>query len=602
MDNQRNLLLAVALSGLLIFGWDFALRYFYPEASTAAPTEEVAPAAAGTAASATGSATPASDGTLDGAAAAPTGPVNLDKALASASRVKIDAPRMAGSINLVGAQIDDIVLKDHRQKVEKDSGPVRLFAPRGTDAQYFAQFGWVGDGIAFPTTQTLWTADNTTLTAQAPVTLSHDNGTGQLFAIRLEVDDNYMLTVTQSVQNTGENSAVVQPIGYIERNSETPLTSENAQASDFIAHTGPIGVFGDTLDDSYSYDDVAEEAGRKYTPAGKTAWQGFSDQYWLSALIPGEGATTSDFSSLDASNFRTQLSYDAKTLASGSSLSQKTQLFVGAKESTILDNYEEGGITLFGKAISWGWFQIIEKPLLWLLKHLFAFAGNFGVAIILLTCIIRGLMFPIAQKQFASMAGMKAVQPKMKAIQERFKDDKQKQQQEIMKLYKDEGVNPLAGCFPLLIQIPIFFALYKVLILAIEMRHEPFVFWLKDLSAPDPAKILNLFGLLPFDPPGFLGIGILAVLLGLTMWMTFKLNPSAMDPMQQQIFNFMPWILMFVMAGFASGLLLYWVTSNILTLAQQKYLYSKHPQLKAAAEQEKLEKAREAAKEAKDGA
>jgi len=216
-----------------------------------------------------------------------------------------------------------------------------------------------------------------------------------------------------------------------------------------------------------------------------------------------------------------------------------------------------------------------------------------------LTVIIRGLLFPIAQKQFASMAAMKAVQPKMKAIQDRYKDDKQKQQQEVMKLYKDEGINPLAGCLPLLIQIPIFFALYKALILAIEMRHKPFIFWIEDLSAPDPAKILNLFGLLPFDPPGFLGIGVLAVLLGITMWATFKLNPTAMDPVQQQIFNFMPWILMFVMAPFAAGLLLYWVTSNLLTLAQQKYLYSKHPQLRAQAEKDKAEQERTKAREGK---
>ncbi len=599
MDNQRNLLLAVALSGLLIFGWDMAMRQFYPEASlSGAETEEAAqattPAQANGAAPADG--TPASGGTIDGAASADNGPVDLDKALASVNRVAIDAPRMAGSINLVGAQIDDVVLKDHRQTVDKDSGPVRLFAPKGTDGQYFAQFGWIGQGTKLPDATTLWQADGESLTAGTPVTLSYDNGEGLAFAIKLSVDDNYMVTAEQSVTNTGEGAVVVQPFGLINR------TTLNASPSQFIAHNGPIGVFGDTLDDSYDYEDVAEAPARTYSPAGRTSWQGFSDQYWLSALVPGEGDVDSSFRSLGNDIFRTDVIYLPATLAAGSTHSQSSKLFVGAKESTVLDNYEDTGITLFGKAISWGWFQVIEKPLLWLLKHLFAFAGNFGVAIILLTCIIRGLLFPIAQKQFASMAAMKAIQPKMKAIQERFKDDKQQQQQEIMKLYKEEKVNPLAGCLPLLLQIPIFFALYKVLILAIEMRHEPFYFWLKDLSAPDPAKILNLFGLLPFDPPGFLGIGVLAVLLGLTMWMTFKLNPSAMDPMQQQIFNFMPWILMFVMAPFAAGLLLYWVTSNILTLAQQKYLYSKHPQLKAAAEKEKLEKAREAAEAAKDKA
>jgi YidC/Oxa1 family membrane protein insertase len=340
-------------------------------------------------------------------------------------------------------------------------------------------------------------------------------------------------------------------------------------------------VFGGTLWDPHSYAELAELGGEK--PEGAASWLGFTDQYWLAALVPGKGETDSaGFRSLGDTLFRTDLLYAATTVPAGGSLTQDTRLFAGAKDSQILDVYEESGITYFGKAISWGWFEIFEKPFLWLLRTLNGLVGNFGVAIILLTVIIRGLMFPIAQKQFASMAQMKAVQPKMKEIQERFKDDKQRQQQEIMKLYKDEKVNPLAGCLPLVLQIPIFFALYKVLVLAIEMRHEPFILWIRDLSAPDPAHILNLFGMLPYDVPGFLAIGPLAVLLGITMWLTFKLNPSAMDPVQQQMFAIMPWILMFVMAPFAAGLLLYWVTSNLLTLAQQSYLYSKHPQLKAA--------------------
>lgn len=244
---------------------------------------------------------------------------------------------------------------------------------------------------------------------------------------------------------------------------------------------------------------------------------------------------------------------------------------------------EAAGIAKFDYAIDWGWFAWFEKPIFWLLKSLFSAVGNFGLAIILLTLIVRGIMFPIAQRQFASMAAMRAIQPKMKAIQERYKDDKQKQQQEVMALYKAEKVNPLAGCLPIFLQIPIFFALYKTLILAIEMRHQPFVLWIKDLSAPDPLHILNLFGLLPFTPPSFLAIGILAVLLGITMWLQFKLNPAPPDPVQQQVFSIMPWMMMFIMAPFAAGLLIYWITSNILTIAQQKYLYSRHPQLQAAA-------------------
>jgi len=314
----------------------------------------------------------------------------------------------------------------------------------------------------------------------------------------------------------------------------------------------------------------------------------------MSALAPAKGKAQGTFRSLGGGLFRADLLYPQQIVPAGKQVATKTWLFAGAKESNILDRYEDMGIEKFGLSIDWGWFRWFEKPIFWLLLKLFEFSGNFGVAIILLTVVIRGILFPIAQKQFASMAQMRAVQPKMKAIQERYKDDKQKQQEQIMKLYKDEGVNPLSGCLPIFLQIPIFFALYKVLLLAIEMRHQPFALWIKDLSAPDPLHFLNLFGLLPFTPPAFLAIGILALLLGFTMWLQFKLNPAQMDPMQQQIFMIMPWAMMFVMAPFAAGLLIYWITSNVLTIAQQWYLYSKHPQLKAQAEKEAADKKRAA--------
>ena len=578
MDNQRNLLFAVALSFLLFLGWDTGMRYFYPEASTAGAPETSDLAAAA-------SATPQGSTELGSATSEASGPVELASALASPQRVGIDAARVKGSINLVGAQLDDIELKDHRETIDKDSGPVQLFAPKGTPGQYFAQFGWIGNGVSLPMPQTVWQTDGDVLTQTTPVTLTHDNGEGQTFSIRYSIDENYMITAEQSVSNNANGSVVVQPYGLISRNTV------NASPSTFNAHSGPIGAFGDSVDYGVDYDDLIESG--TYAPeAGKTHWTGFSDIYWLSALIPqGDKSVTPGFRSLGDDVFRADVIYGPETVPAGGATSNSTLLFAGAKESVVLDQYRDNlGIEKFGKAIDWGWFEWFIKPMIWLLRVLYDFAGNFGVAIILLTVIIRGALFPIAQKQFASMAGMKAVQPKMKALQERYKDDKQKQQQEVMALYKKEGVNPLAGCLPLVIQIPIFFALYKSLILAIDMRHKPFALWIEDLSAPDPAKILNLFGLLPFDPPGFLGIGILAVLLGVTMWLTFKLNPSAMDPMQQQIFNLMPWVLMFVMAPFAAGLLLYWVTSNLLTLAQQNYLYSKHPQLRAAAEKEKAEK------------
>jgi YidC/Oxa1 family membrane protein insertase len=576
LDN-RNLLLAVVLSGLLILGWDVGMRYFYPEAAI---SSQATPTDASTGASAAAAPAPAAGGAgnLGGEAAARK--VDLKTALSGGNRVAIDTPRIAGSINLIGARIDDVVLKDYRESVKKDAGPVRLFAPEGTPGQYFAEFGFVSGGQRLPS-NVVWTADGDRLTPTTPVTLSRTDANGVTYRVRFAVDEDYMITATQSVSNGGAGAAVVQPFALIKR------TSTNATLDQYVSHSGPVGVFGDTLWDPHSYEELAELGGE--SPEGAPDWLGFTDQYWLGALVPGDGkgnvrVDDAGFRALGNNLFRTDLLYGAVTVPAGGSVTQETRLYAGAKDSQILDKYEDAGITYFGKAISWGWFEIVEKPILWLLRTLNGLVGNFGVAIILLTVIIRGLMFPIAQKQFASMAQMKAVQPKMKEIQERFKDDKQRQQQEIMKLYKDEKVNPLAGCLPMLIQIPIFFALYKVLVLAIEMRHEPFILWIRDLSVPDPAHILNLFGLLPFAIPeaSFLAIGPLAVLLGITMWLTFKLNPAAMDPVQQQMFAIMPWILMFVMAPFAAGLLLYWVTSNVLTLAQQSYLYSKHPQLKAA--------------------
>ncbi|KWV91134.1 membrane protein insertase YidC [Erythrobacter sp. YT30] len=587
MDNQRNLILAVVLSGLLILGWDLGMRFLYPEASVTASVtgtgEEEAPATA-----------TASGAPVDlGADVAPHGPLELGAALGTADRVRIDAPRVRGSINLIGARIDDVVLNDYNQTVDKTSGNVQLFAPARTGDQYFAEFGFIVEGKRLPSS-TKWVADGDILSPETPVTLTHSAENGITYSITYTIDDQFMINAVQKVENTGEGAAIVQPFALLDR------SITNASPDEWLVHAGPIGSFDGTIDEDYGYDDLPTDARNPYRPEGAVDWIGFTDRYWLSALIPETGAAEPAFRRLSNGLYRADISYAPVTVAAGDTLTQSTKLFAGAKESAVLDAYAEtDGIAQFDLAISWGWFWFLEKPMLWLLKTIFGLIGNFGVAIIALTFVIRGLLFPIAQKQFASMAQMKAVQPKMKQIQERFKDDKQQQQQEIMKLYKDEGVNPLAGCLPLLIQIPIFFALYKVLILAIEMRHEEFIpFWIKDLSAPDPWTILNLFGLLPFEVPGFLGIGVLAVLLGVTMWLTFKLNPSTMDPMQQQIFNIMPWVLMFVMAPFAAGLLLYWVTSNVLTLAQQTYLYSRHPQLKAAAEKEKAEKAKEKAAEA----
>ncbi|MDN3646547.1 membrane protein insertase YidC [Pontixanthobacter aestiaquae] len=594
MDNQRNLLLAVVLCGLMLVGWEAGMSYFYPDRNVTPTEEVVATAPDGTAVSAPATTVAGSTDLGDSAAPVAAQPVDLDSALNAGERITIDSPEVLGTINTVGARLDDITLKTHRQTVDKDSDNVRIFSPKGTDEQHYARFGWLGEGVNVPQADTLWQASGGTLTQDNPVTLRHDNGEGQLFTIEFAIDEHYMITAKQTVANTGAGPIVVRPYGLIDR------TSSSASDDLFNVHSGPIGNFGDAVQFGPDYDDLAEDSNEGKTE-GRVHWIGFTDVYWLSALIPAEGSDTdATFRSQGNDIFRADMFYQPFTVAPGTQVARTTQLFAGAKETAVLDAYEDAGVDKFGKSVDWGWFEIIAWPIWWLLTHLFALVGNFGLAIIGLTVLIRLVLFPIAQKQFASMAAMKAIQPKMKAIQERYKDDKQKQQQEIMALYKKEKVNPLAGCLPILIQIPIFFALYKVLILAIEMRHQPFVLWLKDLSAPDPATILNLFGYLPFEVPSLLAIGPLAILLGVTMWLTFKMNPTAMDPIQQQIFNIMPWMLMFVMAPFAAGLLLYWVTNNVLTLAQQTYLYSKHPQLRAAAEKEKADKAAAAAREVKE--
>ena len=579
MDNQRNLILAVVLSALLLFGWDFAMRTFYPEVDAPSEVASSEDTPSGQIAGSEGS-TDIDIG--DGM----TRPVSLESALASTDRVVIDAPEIHGSINPVGARVDDIDLKTHRQTVDPESPNVRMSSPAGTDAQHFAQFGWVGEGVSLPDANTVWqVADGDELTQETPVTLRWDNGEGLRFAMRFSIDEHYMLTVTQAVANAGRGGVALQPYAFVSRNSA------NASPSTFTVHSGPIAAGADGVNFDWDYEDVGEEG--TVPMEGATEWIGFTDIYWMSALIAENGEQADGtFRSSGGGVYRADLIYDAVNVRSGETISRTTRLFAGAKESAVLSGYENAGVDRFNLAIDWGWFRWIAWPMWQVLIFLFGIVGNFGLAIICLTLIIRLILFPVAQKQFTSMAQMRAVQPKMKALQERYKDDKQELQQQMAKLYKEEKVNPLAGCLPIFIQIPIFFALYKVLMLAIEMRHEPFFGWIRDLSAPDPATILNLFGLLDFTPPGFLAIGVLAVLLGFTMWLQFKLNPSAQDPMQQQIFMIMPWVLMFVMAPFAAGLLLYWITSNVLTLAQQKYLYSKNPQLRQMAEKDAAEKAK----------
>ncbi|OYU34024.1 membrane protein insertase YidC [Novosphingobium sp. PASSN1] len=595
MENQRNVILAMVLMALMLVGWDVGMRYYYPAPAKPA-ANAAAPAASGNAPAASPTLKPTREGGLQAPADVALEKQDLAQALAAGHRVAIDAPGLKGSINLLGGLVDDLTLARHRETLDKNGPPVRLFSPAGTPAQHYAQAGWIGqNGVAAPGPDTMWQADGAKLTPATPVTLKWTNPTGQTFAIRYAIDADYMLTLTQTVSNAGGAPIAVKPFALVNR------TDRTASLDTWNVHSGPIAAFDGAVTFDNNYADV-KTAGA-VSPAGSANWIGFTDIYWLSALVPDVAGNAvkpkGDFRNIGGDIFRADLIYPVATIAPGQTATQTVRLFAGAKENNVLEAYEKQGVTNLSLSIDWGWFRWFEKPIFWLLDSLFRAVHNFGLAIILLTLIVRGIMFPVAQRQFASMAAMRAIQPKLKIIQERFKDDKQKQQQEIMALYKAEGVNPLAGCLPIFLQIPVFFALYKVLVLTIEMRHQPFYGWIKDLSAPDPLHVLNLFGLLPFTPPSFLAIGVLAILLGVTMWAQFKLQPAAMDPAQQQVMSLMPWMMMFVMAPFAAGLLIYWITSNLLTIAQQKYLYSKHPQLSAQASKDQLDIDRSVARDQK---
>lgn len=583
MDDKRNLIAAILLSVAILVGWNFVAERFFPTPDKPDVTRTVAGSETATPATA-----PAGQGQpialpQTGAAAAPSAQANrpVEAALAEGNRIPIETPALAGSINLAGARIDDITLTKYRQTIKKDAPPVRLFAPGGTKAAYFASLGWSAQGVEVPGPNTVWTATGGRLTPTTPVTLNWANGSGQTFRIEYSIDADYLITAKQTMANAGAAPVSASSFALIDRHGKP--TDPHEQDS-WTIHVGPTGYLGGKSVFDVNYDDVEEAADRsvRYNSAD---WLGFTDKYWLAAIIPSKGErVTAAISSPSANNYQTLFARDFAQIAPGKQVTTTSRIFAGAKEVATLEKYQnDQGITRLSNAIDWGWFEFFEVPIFKLLDWLFRMVGNFGVAIMALTLIIRGLMFPIAQKQFHSMAQMRLVQPKMKALQERLKDDKPKMQQELMKLYKDEKINPLAGCLPIVIQIPIFYALYKVLMVTIEMRHQPFALWIKDLSAPDPLHILNLFGLLPFTPPSLLSIGVLAVILGVTMWLQFRLNPPPADPIQAQVFKIMPWMFMFIMAPFAAGLLLYWITNNCLSIAQQQWMYRKFPALKTAA-------------------
>ena len=560
VNEQKNLILAIVLSAVVLFGWSVISERFFPTAAPPATRVE------------NGKEVVIPKPGADPAADTPAAIRNRDVVIGETARIAIRTPRLTGSINLKGARIDDLVLTDYRETIKRDSSNIRLLSPSGAPNAYFAGFGWSG-AAGLPGLDTVWQApQGAVLGVGKPVTLTTTNAAGQSFTISIAIDKDYMFTVTQAVANRGAQALVARPYGLVSR------AGASTDHDSWTAHVGPMGVF-DELASFVNWDDIREEADRTLDYTSRGGWLGFSDTYWLTALVadPTKPIEAS-FRHASGDRFQADLAAAPLVVGPGQRAASTMRLFAGAKETALLDHYmDDTAVPLFDRAIDWGWFDFIAKPIFYLLDWLFRLFGNFGVAIIGLTVIVRIVMFPIANKQFASMARMRAIQPRMKEVQERHKDDKLKMQQEMMALYSKEKVNPMAGCLPIVLQIPVFYALYKVLLLTIEMRHQPFALWIRDLSAPDPLTPLNLFGLLPFSPPQFIAIGVLPILLGVTMWLQQKLNPQPMDEIQAKVFGIMPWIFMFIMAPFAAGLQLYWTINNIISIGQQWLLIRKHP-------------------------
>jgi YidC/Oxa1 family membrane protein insertase len=575
-NDNRNMILAIVLSALVLFGWSAITNYYFPT-----PPQSTNQSATANQPQANGQAPAQANGQVPAPATASPAPraavPTRDRAVVLAEtageRIRIETPLLRGSLSLRGARVDDLVLLHHREEIAANSPPVRLFSPLGTPNAYYANFGWNGPDNIRPRPETLWTVigANRALTPTTPVTLAWNNGQGQIFQIVLSIDDGYLIRAEQTVFNRGQpvtlaaNALVNRASGYLPH-----------EMSNWQSHVGPVGLFNGTANYDTKFETLDESQGHTVGQDSHGGWLGFTDKYWLAAVVPNQQSNvTTAFRHMGGGGYQADYTNQPREIPTGQSMRNTSSLFAGAKEIHFLNLYASQLGTDLARAIDWGWFDFIMKPIFWWLTTLFSLFGNFGLAIIFLTITVRLLLFPLAQKQFSSMAKMKILQPKMKALQERYKDDKPRLQQETMKMYKEEQVNPMAGCLPIFLQIPVFYALYKVLMVSVEMRHQPFFGWIHDLTAPDPLTPVNLFGLLPFTPPGFLAIGILPILVGVTMWAQQKMNSAPMDPMQQKIFAWMPWVLMFIMAPFAAGFQVYWVTNNLISILQIWFLNRK---------------------------
>jgi len=568
--DQKNFIVAIVLSVLIIVGWQVA---FPPAKPPVNGTQQTTPQSGAPQAPA---GQPGATGVQPGPGAGPAQQpvVGRPEALAQSPRVTFNTAELVGSISLKGARIDDVQLVKYRETIDPKSPPVPVLSPVGSAHPYYAEFGWSSSdpAIKVPGPDSLWTADNQTVAPGKPVKLTWDNGQGVIFGLTVSIDQFFMFDVQQSFENKTDKPVTLFPWSLVVRYGEP-----HAEGM-YILHEGPYGVFNGTLKE-FSYSDFKGNKQQKLATTG--GWLGITDKYWMATLVPDQKAK------LDASIKQTGAGADLKyqidyvgagvAAAPGATVTADSRLYAGAKIVRVIDDYEtKYGIDKFDLTIDWGWFWFFTKPLFWLLEWLYVQLGNFGLSILVLTVIVKLVFFPLANKSYAAMSKMKALQPELK---ERYGEDRQRMNQELMQLYRREKVNPAAGCLPILVQIPVFFALYKVLYTTIEMRHQPFYGWIKDLAAPDPLTILTGFGLFSWQVPDFLhffNIGLWPIIMGITMFLQQKLNPQPTDPVQARVFQFLPILFTFMLAPFSAGLVIYWAWSNILSIAQQYMIMRRH--------------------------
>ncbi|MCK4938875.1 MAG: membrane protein insertase YidC [Rhodospirillaceae bacterium] len=573
MDHDyRNLIMAIALSGLILLGWD--AMFPTPEA----PTEVATTTAPSTAPSPTSTApSPTSTPTSSGievpggqpsVSVAVPGVSSVAELLAQSKRVSINSQSISGSISLNGGRMDDVILNNYNVKLNEENNKVRVFSPKGQVGSYFAEYGWVGKGFApgqLPGADTPWQTTDKVLSENSPVKLTWDNGNGLKFTRTVSIDNDYMFSINQTVENNSGHPISLNPYALISRWGTPDVTGF------FILHEGLLGVLDGTLTE-IDYSDLVDDGASKAPTTG--GWVGITDKYWLAALIPDQKTQvdTRFVHRNDAGidKYQTDFLGAQMVIQPGSSVSSQSRLFAGAKEVTLLDGYTDNeDVARLDLAVDFGWFYFMTKPIFYALNFFHSALGNFGLGILLLTVIIKLIFFPLANKSYKAMAKMRELQPEIKILQERYKEDKTQLNQQMMALYKKKGANPAAGCLPIVVQIPVFFALYKVLFVTIEMRHAPFFGWIQDLSAPDPTTLFNLFGLIPWTPPDFLMIGIWPLMMGISMFLQQKLNPQPTDPIQAKVFMFLPILFTFLLAPFPAGLVVYWAWNNTLSILQQ---------------------------------